>query len=62
MERPSLEVAAIFRQHGEGYRQTHRLRPEQQKAMGDIEACRTAQLGGHVDCCSQRLRLPGHLL
>ena len=52
MERPSLEVAAIFRRHGEGYRQTHRLRPEQQKAMGDIEACRTAQLGGHVDCCS----------
>jgi hypothetical protein len=52
MERPSLEVAAIFRQHGEHYRQTHHLLPEQQKAMGDIEACRTAQLGGHVDCCS----------
>jgi hypothetical protein len=53
MERPSLEVAAIFRQHGEDYRQTHRLCPEQQKAMTDIEACRTAQLGGHVDCCSR---------
>jgi hypothetical protein len=52
MERPPLEVATIFRQHGEDYRQTHRLAPEQQKAMGDIEACRTAQLGGHVDCCS----------
>ena len=53
MERPPLEVAAIFRQHGEDYRQTHRLCPEQQKAMTDIEACRTAQLGGHVDCCSR---------
>ena len=53
MERLPLEVAAIFRQHGEDYRQTHCLCPEQQKAMTDIEACRTAQLGGHVDCCSR---------
>ena len=52
MERPPLEVATIFRQHGEDYRQTHHLGPEQQKAMRDIEACRTALLGGHIDCCS----------
>lgn len=52
MERPPLEVAAIFRQHGEDYRQTHHLGSEQQKAMRDIETCRTALLGGHVDCCS----------
>jgi hypothetical protein len=52
MERPSLEVAGIFRRHGEDYRQTHHLSPQQQKAMGDIEACRTAHLGGHVDSCT----------
>jgi hypothetical protein len=52
MERPSLEVARIFRGHGEGYRQTHHLSPEQQKAMRDIESCRTARLGGHVDFCT----------
>ena len=53
MERPTLEVAAIFHRHGEDYRQTHHLGPQQQKAMEDIEACRTAHLGGHVDSCTQ---------
>jgi hypothetical protein len=53
MERPTLEVAAIFHRHGEDYRQTHRLGPQQQKAMEDIEACRTAHLGGHVDSCTR---------
>jgi hypothetical protein len=53
MERPSLEVAGIFHRHGEDYRQTHHLSPQQQKAMEDIEACRTAHLGGHVDSCTQ---------
>ena len=52
MRRSSFEVAAIFRRYGDDYRQTHRLGPEQHKAMGDIQACRTAQLGGHVDRCS----------
>lgn len=53
MGRPSLEVAGIFHRHGEDYRQTHHLSPQQQKAMEDIEACRTAHLGGHVDSCTQ---------
>jgi hypothetical protein len=53
MERPTLEVAGIFHRHGEDYRQTHYLGPQQQKAMEDIEACRTAHLGGHVDSCTQ---------
>ena len=54
MARPSLEVAGIFHRHGEDYRQTHHLSPQQQKAMEDIEACRTAHLGGHVDSCNQK--------
>jgi hypothetical protein len=53
MERPCLEVAGIFHHHGEDYRKTHHLGSEQQKAMEDIEACRTAHLGGHVDSCTQ---------
>lgn len=52
MPRPALEVAQIFRHHGPDYRENHRLSPEQHKAMRNIERCRTAHLGGHVDFCS----------
>jgi hypothetical protein len=52
MPRPALEVAQIFRHHGPDYRKNHRLTPEQHQAMRDIERCRTARLGGHVDSCS----------
>ena len=53
MPRPALEVAQIFRHHGPNYREDHRLSPGQHQAMRDIERCRTAHLGGHVDVCSQ---------
>ena len=53
MPRPALEVAQIFCHHGPDYRKNQRLSPEQHKAMRDIERCRTARLGGHVDVCSQ---------
>ena len=53
MTRPALEVAQIFCHHGPDYRKNQRLGPEQHKAMRDIERCRTARLGGHVDVCSQ---------
>lgn len=53
MSRPALEVAQIFRHHGPDYRENHGLSPEQYRAMRDIERCRTARLGGHVDICSQ---------
>jgi hypothetical protein len=49
--RPRLEVADIFRAHGEHYRENHSLSSEQRKAMKDIVLCRTAALGGHVDVC-----------
>jgi hypothetical protein len=49
--RPCLEVADIFRLHGREYRKNNKLSPQQRKAMTDIEACRTAALGGHVDVC-----------
>jgi len=52
MSKPALEVAQIFRHHGPDYRENHGLSPEQHRAMRDIERCRTARLGGHVDLCS----------
>ena len=50
-ERPQHEVADIFRAHGQAYRATHVLRPEQRKVIRAITACRTAVLGGHLDVC-----------
>jgi putative transposase/transposase-like zinc-binding protein len=48
---PQWEVADIFRLYGAAYRRHHALPPGQQKVMHDIEACRTAQLGGHAEHC-----------
>ena len=51
--RPVLEVADIFRRHGDAYRATHagRLGRVQRRVMSAIETCRTAALGGHVEHC-----------
>src|SRR3954466_11443620 len=51
--RAALEVADIFRRHGEAFRtaQRGRLLPDQHRVMAAIEACRTATLGGHVEQC-----------
>lgn len=46
-----LEVAEIFRLHGESFRASHSLAPWQIKAMADIEHCRTAYFGGHLERC-----------
>jgi predicted RNA-binding Zn-ribbon protein involved in translation (DUF1610 family) len=53
MSRPALELADIFRQHGEAYRQKYRLPRHQLRLMRAIEICRTASLGGHVDECDR---------
>ncbi len=52
MPRPALELADIFRQHGEAYRAAHALPLQQLRVMRAIETCRTAALGGHVEKCS----------
>ena len=59
MPRPSLEVADILRQHGEAFRRAHagHLSLGQLKVMSAIEACRTAELGGHVARCDDCERL-----
>jgi Putative transposase/Transposase zinc-binding domain len=48
---PPWEVADIFRLYGATYRRTHPVPPAHQKVMHAIEACRTAQLGGHAEHC-----------
>jgi hypothetical protein len=53
VSRPVLELAGIFRRHGEAYRDSHALPLEQLKPMRAIEICRTAALGGHVERCGQ---------
>lgn len=52
--RPRWEVADIFRLYGDQYRRLHPLPLSHLKVMKNIEACRTAVLGGHLercDCC-----------
>lgn len=49
--RPPLEVADVFRAHGEDYVRRHRLTPDQLAVMRDIVTCRTEVLGGHLDVC-----------
>jgi hypothetical protein len=51
--RPGLEVADIFRRHGDAFRaaQGGRLSLDQRRVMTAIEVCRTAARGGHVEQC-----------
>ncbi len=51
--RPALEVADIFRAHGEPYRRLHAgtLSLAHYRVMRALERCRTAALGGHVERC-----------
>jgi len=53
MERPTLEVADVFRRYGDAYRaqQDGSLSTAQRRVMTAIEDCRTAALGGHVEQC-----------
>jgi len=49
--RPRIEIADIFRAHGEAYRSSHALTSAERRVMRNIETCRTAVLGGHLDVC-----------
>lgn len=54
MDRPTLEVADIFRRYGDIYRvQAVSLSMAQRRVMTAIEQCRTAALGGHVEQCDR---------
>jgi hypothetical protein len=51
--KPAFELAGIFRQYGDAYRENHRLTYQQDRVIDAIVNCRTAALGGHVEECSQ---------
>ena len=53
MSQPKLEVADIFRRHGDAYREDDagHLSLGQLKVMGAVRSCRTAALGGHIERC-----------
>ena len=55
MDRPKLEVADVFRRHGDAYRQQHgaSMSVAQWRVMRAIEVCRTSALGGHLERCDQ---------
>ncbi|MBU0493241.1 MAG: transposase, partial [Chloroflexi bacterium] len=48
-----VELAEVFRRHGPAYRAQYgaRMLPSHQRAMRDIERCRTPALGGHIYTC-----------
>jgi Putative transposase/Transposase zinc-binding domain len=50
-----LEVADVFRRHGDAYRRAHdgHLGRVERRVMSAIERCRTAALGGHSEACAQ---------
>ena len=50
---PVLEVAEVFRRHGDVYRQVHagHLGRTEIRVMSAITTCRTAALGGHTESC-----------
>lgn len=50
-DKAALEVAHIFHRYGPDYRNAHPLPANRLRAMRAVEACRTADLGGHVDEC-----------
>ena len=50
-----LEVADVFRRHGDAYRHAHdrHLGRLERRVMSAIELCRTAALGGHTEACAE---------
>jgi hypothetical protein len=53
VRRPKLEVADVFHRHGADWRRANagHLSLGQLQVMSAIEQCRSAALGGHVECC-----------
>jgi hypothetical protein len=55
MDRPTLELADVFRRYGDTYRNQagSLLSTAQRRVMTAIEQCRTDALGGHVEQCDR---------
>ena len=48
-KRPKYELADIFKRYLADYLKTHRISFWQKKALFDIQVCRTAACGGHIE-------------
>jgi len=53
IDAPALEVATIFQRHGTPYLERYGASSQQRRVMRDVQACRTAALGGHEDECDR---------
>jgi hypothetical protein len=51
MSRPTFEVADVIRHFGDVLLQKGEVTPARRRVMRALLACRTAQLGGHVESC-----------
>ncbi len=50
-EKSDIEIADIFREHGQDYLNNHFVSHEQIGVINDIINCRSAALGGHIEAC-----------
>ena len=50
---PAFEVADVLRKHWSGVEHHPQINKWQLRTLGAVLRCRTAQLGGHVDACTQ---------
>ena len=48
-----VEIQDIIKKYGKEYKEKHKIKPHIAKAMGAIEKCRTAELGGHIEKCGE---------
>ncbi|MDB5335823.1 MAG: family transposase [Planctomycetaceae bacterium] len=53
MNTPQLEVADVFREHGDEYLRTYGATAAQRQVLRAVQNCRTAVLGGHVEACDR---------
>jgi hypothetical protein len=53
IDRPPLEVADVFRQYAQPFLARFGASPQQRRVLRDVQACRTAALGGHIDACNR---------
>lgn len=46
-----IELQDIFLRHGTRYKENHKLPFHIHKTISNIQSCRTAKIGGHIDQC-----------
>lgn len=52
-QRPKMELAGILKRYLPEYLKGHNLSPWQRKVLFDIQVCRTAACGAHIEACDR---------